>query len=78
MISRLEGVELGDLYTRDGKDAWEVLSFCELPTITMKNLRTGELVEGAVGCRLMEPFEKLFTANELRSSRSATAVGINQ
>ena len=71
MISRIEGVELGDLYTRDGKDAWEVLHFCEQPTITMKNLRTGELVGGAVGCRLMAPFEKLFTANQLRGSEQS-------
>ena len=73
MISRLEGVEQGDLYTRDGKDVWEVFSYCELPTITMKNLRTGELVEGAVGCRLMSPFEKLFTANQLRVSQSSAS-----
>ena len=78
MISRLEGVEPGDLYTRDGKDAWEVFTYCELPTITMKNLRTGELVGGAVGCRLMAPFEKLFTANELMASRVAVAEGSGQ
>ena len=73
MISRLEGVEPGDLYTRDGKDVWEVFSYCELPTIKMKNLRTGEFVEGAVGCRLMSPFEKLFTANELSGSQASVS-----
>jgi hypothetical protein len=78
MISRLEGVESGDLYTRDGKDVWEVFTYCELPTITMKNIRTGELVGGAVGCRLMAPFEKLFTANKLRDSQATVAVETRQ
>ena len=56
MIWNLKDIRPGDLYTTDGKDAWEVESFCESPTITLRNLRTGERAGGAVGCLNVSQF----------------------
>lgn len=55
-INSLSGLEPGDLFTTDGQDAWEVKSLCEQPTITLRNLRTGEETGGAVGCLNVQPF----------------------
>lgn len=59
MIGSLDGIEPSDLFTQDDGSVWRVVSFCERPTITLRNLETGETVSGAVGCRLLEPFRWL-------------------
>ena len=59
MISSLSGINPKDLFTIDGQDVWEVESMCESPTITLKNLRTGDKMGGAVGCRLLKDFVPL-------------------
>lgn len=58
-INSLDGVAPGDLYTKDGKDVWIVETYCEHPTITMKNLATGQKQGGAVGSLIVKSFVKL-------------------
>lgn len=58
-IYSLQGVEVGALYTTDGQDVWEVQSYCQSPTITLKNLRTGHTTGGAVGCPNVADFVRL-------------------
>ena len=59
MIYSTEGLEAGALYTSDGKDVWEVESFFEMPSVTLKNLRTGQRMTGGVGCPNFTPFVPL-------------------
>jgi len=61
MINSTEGLEPGALYTSDGKDVWEVESFFEMPSVTLKNLRTGEKMTGGVGCLNFTPFVPLIS-----------------
>ncbi len=58
-ITSVAGLEPGDLFTTDGKDVWELVSFCEVPTATLKNLRTGETTGGGVGCLNLSKFLRL-------------------
>ena len=58
-IHHLGGVDCNDLYTTDGKDVWRVISMCERPTITLKNVETGEETGGAVGCPNVAEFKRL-------------------
>ncbi len=58
-IDYIEDVEVGGLYT-DGKNSvWEVKSYANVPTVTLKNLRTGEETRGGIGCLNFAPFVKL-------------------
>ena len=57
-INSLNGIKPGDLYTTDGQDLWRVESMCERPTITLRNLDSGERCGGAIGCLNLDPFEK--------------------
>lgn len=59
MINSLKGIKPGMLFTETGTQVWEVVSMCELPTITLRNLRTKEEVGGAVGCLNLENFVPL-------------------
>ena len=34
--------ELGEFFTTDGKDIWELIAYCKSPSCTMKNLKTGD------------------------------------
>ena len=58
-IASLNGVEIGQFYTTDGKDIWEVESYCESPTITLKNVKTEARCGGGVGCLNLSKFQKL-------------------
>ena len=33
---------VGRLFTIDGKDVWRLISYCEIPTLSFRNLETGE------------------------------------
>jgi len=68
MISSVHSLTPGDLYTTDGKDVWEIESFCEHPTVTLKNVRTGERIGGAVGCRNVADFVPLKPTEPLSSN----------
>lgn len=49
MIDSLANIQPGDLYTTNGRDVWEVESFFTMPSITLKNLRTGEKTTAGIG-----------------------------
>ncbi len=56
--------DIGQYFIRRDKDdaipdVWMMVSSCELPTVTLENVRTGEKIEGAIGCLLLQPFVKL-------------------
>lgn len=58
--------EPGELFTTDGKDVWELTSFCLEPTATLKNLRTGEVKGGAVCSLLLQDFIKLIPERTIK------------
>jgi len=64
MISSTKDLEPGMLFTTNGKDVWEVESFCEFPTVSMKNVRTAERTRGAVGSPILENFVPLTWSNK--------------
>lgn len=64
-IDSLSNIKIQDLFTIDGKDVWAVETYCELPTITLKNIRTGEKRGGAVGCLNLKDFVKLKPESEI-------------
>lgn len=55
----MNGDDVGKLFTIDGSDAWRCISYCEYPTITFKNLETGQLQGGAIGCLNVRNFKPL-------------------
>lgn len=59
MISNLNDLLPGQLYTTDGKDAWVLEGYFSGPSLTLKNLVTGEKMNGGLGCPNFEPFSKL-------------------
>jgi hypothetical protein len=58
-INFVTGMKAGDLYTTDGEDVWEVVGYFDCPSVTLKNLRTGEEMTGGVGCLNFDPFVRL-------------------
>lgn len=63
-IYSLEGVKPGDLYTKNGKDVWEVVSTCDYPTIQLRDLHTGATTGGGVGCLNVREFVRLVPADK--------------
>jgi hypothetical protein len=57
----MNGDAVGKLFTTNGDDVWRCISYCEYPTIKFKNLETGELCGGAVGCLNVQDFRPLVT-----------------
>lgn len=55
----MDSNDVGHYFTIDGTDVWEMVSYCEYPTATMLNLKTGERKGGAVGSLLLRPFQRL-------------------
>lgn len=58
--------DVGNYYTTDGEDVWQLIAYCVLPTATMENVRTKERKGGAVGCLNLQPFIKLVPEKEIR------------
>ena len=40
-------------------DVWVVKSFCDQPTVTLENIKSGEEVGGATGCLNLQQFRLL-------------------
>lgn len=65
MIDSLDGITIGQLFTRQGDgihadEVWEVLSYCQLPTLVMRNVRNpNEVIDGGMGCLNLKPFIRL-------------------
>ena len=66
-IRSLNGMEPGDLFTTDGHNVWKVVSYSELPTITLLNMETGEQTRGGVGCRLLADFIRLVPEEKINA-----------
>lgn len=50
---------VGHLFTRDGKDAWRLVSFCSDPTVSFENLETKERVGGSLFSQNARQFTRL-------------------
>lgn len=55
---------LNNLFTKDGTDVWGVESFCLGPTVTLKNLKTGEKERFGIGGGTSNSFKKIFDYGE--------------
>lgn len=42
MIPSDDHIEQRHIYTKDGRDLWRIIAFCDQPTVTMQNIITGE------------------------------------
>lgn len=51
--------DVGMFFTTTGEDIWELIIYCEYPTATLRNLKTGERVGGAIGSPNLQPFRRL-------------------
>ena len=51
--------DVNSYYTTNGEDIWQFIAYCEFPTATMLNIKTGERVGGAIGSLILKPFIKL-------------------
>ncbi len=65
-IDHIEDVEAGQLYTQNGNDVWEVKSYFSRPSLILKNLQTGEEMNGGIGCLNFRRFERLVPKNKIR------------
>lgn len=59
MINSVAGLKPGQLFTRFDDEVWEVTSLFACPSVTLKNLRTGDVIEGGIGCLNFEYFTPL-------------------
>lgn len=74
-IDDIGDVKPGQLYTKDGKDVWEVASYFDRPSLTLKNIRTGETETGGVGCLNFKPFKKLVPVNKASNEKEIPMPG---
>ncbi len=56
--------DVGKYFTTNGDDIWMLITYCDHPTATMQNVRTGEQRD-AVGCLNLQPFVKLIPEKEI-------------
>lgn len=68
-INSLDRIKPGDLFTTDGHDVWRVVSCCERPTITLKNMETAEEKGGAVGSLIVQDFIRLIPEQDLEHEK---------
>ena len=51
---------LNNLFTVTGRDVWKIVSYCETPTVEMKNLETTETMRFGMGGVTAEKVTKIF------------------
>ncbi len=51
--------KVGKLFTKDGKDVWRLISFCDQPSLQFENVETKRRECGVVGSPLVEQFHEL-------------------
>ena len=49
----------GDLFSKERGDVWEVVSYFDIPSFTMKNLRTGEQENFGQGSNMADRYQRL-------------------
>ncbi|MDD5062467.1 MAG: hypothetical protein PHN44_09355 [Candidatus Marinimicrobia bacterium] len=63
-IPSIDKIKLNTLYTINGTDVWRLEWFCAMPTAGLKNVVTGEEIEGAIGSPILNQFERLETKDK--------------
>ena len=58
MINSVEGMEVGQLFTNSQNEIWCLESFFSTPSLTIKNILTGEELNGGVGCLNFADFKR--------------------
>ena len=58
-INRVEGLKPLDLYTKDGTDVWEIVTIFTEPSVLIRNMRTDEIVNAAIGSPALVDFVSL-------------------
>lgn len=61
-ITRDAEAEVGQLFTRNGEDVYELISYCDRPSVKLKDIRTGEVIHVPVGTPRSEEFIRLLPA----------------
>lgn len=62
-VTRLAGVDLTDLFRRDGS-VFEVVGITDKPTVTLADVASGERVHLVIGSPLFGEYEQLTTDRE--------------
>lgn len=62
--------DVGKFFTTNGKDIWQMISACKEPTAMLRNLQTGEEIDGAIGCLNFQDFVKLIPESKLKERES--------
>ena len=52
-------LEIGALFTRDGKDIWELIAYNEEPTCKLRNLRTDDTEQFGIGGLTSQEFKRV-------------------
>ena len=52
----MKAEDVGKYFTTTGEDIWELVLYCEYPTATMENIKTGDKVVGAVNSPALKRF----------------------
>lgn len=55
---------VGRLYARNGDGAWKLTSYCAQPTVKLKNLETGEVVECSINSMIAFEFDNYHLLSE--------------
>ena len=58
--------DLGEFYTTNGMDIWQLVTYTDRPTACMENVRTGVQRDGVVGCSNLRPFKKLVVEDGIK------------
>jgi len=62
-------VNVGDLYT-DGHNVWEIETYCDRPTVTLKNIHNGNKLYGAIGCSNFSNLVKLVPETKIKEGNN--------
>ena len=57
--------DIHELYTQSGGDVWRVEGYFDCPSVTIRNLETGERMTGGIGCLNFQHFQRLLPASEI-------------
>ena len=64
-INKLKNLEPEDLFIDSNKKIWKLIGIHTKPTVTLENVKTGERINGAIGCSNFDSFIKLIPENNL-------------
>lgn len=73
MSERICGIDLYGVYRR-GNDLFRVLTIADRPTMTLKNVETGETIGGVIGAAIFDDFVELVPKQASAGRSSGEAV----